>query len=125
MNETFDKNKEETNENKKDKSVLLSEKKPNRNNEMKTKKMRQTRRRKLINTQEGLEMIKGGLLKMHNIPIKEPREVSQFRNSKRTTIEFPERLEAVSYTHLDVYKRQIIPFKLSRSRRKCSKMYVV
>ena len=37
MNEKFDKNKEETKENKKDKSILLSEKKPNRNNEMKTR----------------------------------------------------------------------------------------
>ena len=55
--------------------------------------MRQTRKRKLINTREGLEMIKGGLVKMHNIPITEPREVRQFRNSKRSTIEFPERLE--------------------------------
>ena len=52
------------------------------NNEMKTKKMRQTRKRKLINTREGLEMIKGGLVKMHNIPITEPREVRQFTNSK-------------------------------------------
>ena len=67
-------------------------------NEMKTMKIRQTRKRKLINTWEGLEMIKGGLVKTHNIPITEPREVRQFRNSKRTTIEFLER---------DVYKRQM------------------
>ena len=38
-------------------------------------------------------MIKGGLVKLHNIPITEPREVRQLRNSKRTTIEFPDRLE--------------------------------
>ena len=38
MNEKFDKNKEKTNEDKKGKSVLLSERKPIRNNEMKTKK---------------------------------------------------------------------------------------
>ena len=49
MNEKFDKNKEKTSEDKKDKSVLLSERKPIRNNEMKTKKMRQTRQRKLMN----------------------------------------------------------------------------
>ena len=86
MNEKFDKNKEETNENKKDKSALLSEKKPNRNNEMKTMKIRQKRQRKLMNTREGLEMIKGGLVKLHNVPITEPREVRQLRK--------------------DVYKRQ-------------------
>ena len=48
----------------------LYEKKPNRNNEMKTMKIRQKRQRKLMNTREGLE--------------------------------------TVSYTHLDVYKRQVL-----------------
>ena len=46
-----------------------------------------------MNTREGLEMIKGGLVKLLNIPIAEPREVRQLRNSKRTTIEFPDGLE--------------------------------
>ena len=36
------------------------------NNEMKTMKMRQTHQRKLMNTREGLEVIKGGLVKMHS-----------------------------------------------------------
>ena len=46
-----------------------------------------------MNTREGLEMIKGGLFKLQNIPITEPREVRQLRNSKRTTIEFLDRLD--------------------------------
>ena len=43
-------------------------------NEMKTMKIRQTRQRKLMNAREGLEMIKRGLVKIHNIPITEPRD---------------------------------------------------
>ena len=38
-------------------------------------------------------MVKRGLIKIHNIPITEPREVRQGRNFKRTTLEFPDRLE--------------------------------
>ena len=38
-------------------------------------------------------MIKRGLVQLHNIPITEPGEVRQFRNFKRTTIEFPDRLK--------------------------------
>ena len=60
---------------------------------MKTMEIRQKHQRKLMNTREGLEMIKTGLVKLHNIPITEPREVRQLRNFKRTTIEFLDRLE--------------------------------
>ena len=51
----------------------------------KTKKIRKICRRK-INTREELEMMKNGLIKVFNLPITDH--------------------EAVSYTHLDVYKRQ-------------------
>ena len=38
-------------------------------------------------------MIKRGLIKIHNIPITEPGEVRQGGNFRRTTLEFPDRLE--------------------------------
>ena len=90
-------------------STWLFENKHNRNNDnnkhiesdtkgvknrviYKIKKIEKLHHKKIINTQEGLEMIKSGLVKVHNIPITEPREVSQFRNAKRTSSDFPEEL---------------------------------
>ena len=64
-------------------------------NEMKTMKLRQTCKRKLINTREGLEMIKWGLAKLHNIPITEPRDCLLYTSyiyiyTQRNKVEVPD-----------------------------------
>ena len=80
-------------ENKEDNRALLSENKPNRNKEnikhmeMKTKKMRQMHQRKLIKTQEELEMMNNGLVNVLNILSTEHRELGNFKNNRRSLIE--------------------------------------
>ena len=91
-------------ENKEDKRALLSENKHNRDKAnikhievnikgvknqvtMKTKKIGKTHQRKLINTWEGLDMIKSGLVNVLNLPITDQREIINFKHYRRSLIE--------------------------------------
>ena len=66
--------------------VILSENKNNNSKddnkylENKIKKIRKTCRKKIINTKEELEMMKGGLINVFNLPINEQRELIKFRS---------------------------------------------
>ena len=98
MNETLDSTSEGIKE---DQSTLLSEDKPNRDKEKimpieinikgvkkqinkKTKERRIIRPKKIKNTREILEMIKGGLITVFNLPINEQRELIKFKNYRKT-----------------------------------------
>ena len=116
---------------------LLPENKHNRNKEPLEKKIKKIRRihpKKPINTRENLEMMISGLVNVLNLPITDHREIMNFKNVRRSLTEIIERthnktmskdfrkllfkvnileikihddISAVSYTHLDVYKRQV------------------
>ena len=85
---------------KKDQSVLLPENNNNETNdeyvEMKTEKRHH---RKIIKTREEVEMMKNGLTNVFSVPMTNHAERMNFMERRRTP---------VSYTHLDVYKRQVI-----------------
>ena len=83
--------------------VILSENKNNNSKEdnkyleKKTKKIRKTCRKKIINTREELEMIKGGLINVFNLPINEQRELIKFRSQlNMSTIEVCQTTSVIS-----------------------------
>ena len=92
LDQKIEDNREET-ELKEDKSILLSANKNNSNTEniqtmeMKTKKRHP---RKLINTREGGEMIKNGLINMFNIPITNHEEIINVQDYRRRSIKILE-----------------------------------
>ena len=116
-----DKNEEQLNkeiENKEDTSAVLTENKHNRNKEnskhieintkgvknqviQKTKKIGKIRPKKIINTREGLEMIKGGLLHVLNLPINE-RELIKFKNYNRNSL-----IEILNVNHNKIVRKNL------------------
>ena len=76
-------------ENKRDNSVLLSEKKHSRNKEnnkyveTKTKKIGKRRPKKQKNTQEELDMIRSGLVNVRNLPIANYIERTELANCRK------------------------------------------
>ena len=100
-------------ENKEKTSELSSEIKPDKNQEnikrreMKSKKMRRMHPRNLIKTQEELEMMHSGLINVLNIPMTHDKEIMNFKYYRRRSKEIS---VTVSYTHLDVYKRQVFDY---------------
>ena len=67
--------------------------------------MRQMHQRKLIKTQEELEMMNNGLVNVLNILSTEHRKISNFKNCRSLieTLEKTHNKTAVSYTHLKIH----------------------
>ena len=59
------------------------------------------------NLQERLEALRDTPILNTHTCHGENREAINFQDYRRNPMEFLERMEAVSYTHLDVYKRQL------------------
>ena len=65
--------------------------------EKKTKKIRKTCRKKIINTREEWEMITGGLINVFNLPINEQGELIKFTSqSNVSTIEVHQKISVIS-----------------------------
>ena len=65
--------------------------------EKKTKEIRKTSRKKIINTKEEWEMITGGLINVFNLPINEQRELIKFRSQLNvSTMEVYQTISVVS-----------------------------
>ena len=65
-------------------------------------------RRREIQLQEEVDSWRDRTCQNTYITNNDNRELINFRNYKRNPMEFLKRVEAVSYTHLDVYKRQAL-----------------
>ena len=65
--------------------------------EKKTKEIRKTCRKKIINTREEWEMITDGLINVFNLPINEQRELIKFRSQlKVSTMEVYQKISVMS-----------------------------
>ena len=66
-------------------------------------KIEEINQRELVNVREELEMIRNRPFHVPNFQLTDNTEMINFKNYRKNPTEF---LETVSYTHLDVYKRQ-------------------